>query len=160
MKYALVLCTLLAAWLILSIADLRRAEKKTTHARLPNYSLGEMSDIFAREEQLEEELKKIQLYRKNLGTILDRLNTEHVTLRKAATMLDAQARDNHPRMHDMLGDRYPALSSVERMALLLLEQLETEGCRSEVIERLCSEMRTWSKADPTLFRQPRQLKRR
>jgi hypothetical protein len=160
MKYALVLCSLLAVWLILSLTDLRRAEKNTTRSRVPNYSLAEMSDIFALEQQLEDESKKMQLYRKNQGAILARLSTERLTLRKAATMLNSQARDNYPLLHDMLGDRYPALSSEERMALLLLEHLEGDGCRPEVIERLCGEMTTWSKADPTLFRQPRDLQLR
>src|SRR5205085_5513527 len=73
MKYALALCGLLAAWLILSLADPRRNEENRIRPRIPSYSWAEMSDIFAREKELDDELKKIQLYRKNQGAIEDSL---------------------------------------------------------------------------------------
>lgn len=160
MKYILVLCTLFAAWIILSLGDLRRVEKPDARGRIPNYSWSEMSEIFAREQELHEKLKKLHLYRKNQSEIEERVRSERLSLRSAATTLDAQARDNYPLLREMLEDRFPAQSSEERMALHLLQHLEAEGCQSEVIERLCQEMTTWSKADPTLFRQPRQLKPR
>ena len=160
MKYALVLLALFAAGLILSFTDLRCKDENRVRPRIPSYSWGEMGDIFAREKELDDELKGIQLYRTYQSASQDRLSTKRQSLQNAATILDAQARDNHPRLRDMLGDRYAAQSSVERMALHLLEQLETDGCPAEVIERLCCEMTTWSKTDPMLFRQPRQLKPR
>jgi hypothetical protein len=119
-----------------------------------------MQNIFARERDLEEELKKVQLYHKNQDELLSRLSQERITLQNAATMLEKQARENNPRLHGVLGDRYPSLSGVEQMALLLLEHLEGNGCKVETIDRLCCEMTTWSVAEPTQFRQPRSLKPR
>jgi hypothetical protein len=157
MKYTLVLCVLIAVWLALTIADLRRGELNAVRERIPNYSWAEMSDIFTREQELKDEMKRIQRYHRNQVSLLNRLSSERLSLRNAATTLDAQARDDNPRIHDMLEDRFPSLSRVERMALLLLEHLEADGCKPEVIELLCREMTTWSEADPMLFRQPRRL---
>jgi hypothetical protein len=162
MKYILLLGTLFVAWVILCLADLRCVDEGRSRVkpRIPNYSWSEMSEIFAREQELDEELRQIQLFRKNQSAIEEDVRSERRSLQRAAAMLDTQARDNYPLLREMLGDRYPALSSEERMALHLLQHLEANGCQPEVIERMCREMATWSKADPTLFRQPRQLKPR
>ena len=157
MKYALVLCGLFAGGLLLSLVDLRCNEENRSRSRAPDYSWDEMRDIFTREQELDEQLKKIQRYHQNQDAILERLRSEQLSLQEAATLLEAQAREDQARVLEMLEERYPALSSVERMALLLLEHLEKNGCQPEVIEPLCREMITWSKADPALFRQPRPL---
>jgi hypothetical protein len=158
MKYTLALCVLLAAWIVLGLMDLRCAKEPRVGPRVPSYSWSEMSEIFAREQELDEELKRIQLYRKNQAVIEEQLRGERLTLRKAATMLDSQLRAHYPLLREMLEDRYPSISHEERAALLLLEHLENDGGTPYGIERLCTEMRTWSKVDPTLFRQPRMLK--
>jgi hypothetical protein len=158
MKYTMALCLLLAAWIVLCLVDLRRVEEPTVRPRIPNYSWSEMSEIFAREQELDEELQRIQLFRKNQGVIEEQLRGERLSLRKAAAMLNTQLRAHYPLLREMLEDRYPSISHEERAALLLLEHLDNDGSTPDVIERLCSEMRTWSKVDPALFRQPRRLK--
>jgi hypothetical protein len=162
-KYLLLLLLALGSLaLALHIADSRlaTAAQQLGEPRIPNYSWAEMSEIFTKEEELKDEQRRIQLYHRNQSAILVRLREEEVSLRNAATTLDAQARENHPHMHEALGDRYPGLDSVERMALRLLQHLEEGGCRAEVIERFCCEMTTWSKADASLFRQPLQPRSR
>ena len=157
MKYVPALTGLLAVWLILTLTDLRCNDETKSHPRTPDYSWDEMRDIFARQQELDDQLKKIQRYHEQQEAILERLRTERLSLQQAATILEAQARDDHPRILEILEDRYPAQSSVERMALLLLEHLENTGSQPERIEHLCCEMTTWSKVDPKLFRRPRQL---
>ena len=157
MKYILVLAGLLAVWLILSFTALRRNDEKGSSPRAPDYSWEEMRDIFAREQDLDDQLKKMQRYHQTQDAILERLRSAHLSLQEAATLLEAQAREDQARVLEMLEERYPALSSVERMALLLLEHLEKNGCSPGRIKDLCSEMTTWSKAAPTLFRRPRPL---
>ena len=157
MKYFLALTGLFAAWLILSIVDLRCNAENGNSGRPPDYSWDEMRAIFAREKELDEQLKRIQRYHKNQDEILGRLRSERLSLREAAMTLEAEARDEQARILELLEDRYPAFSSVEQMALLLLEHLENDGCRPERIEQLRCEMTTWSKADPTLIRRSRQL---
>src|SRR5947209_203523 len=100
----LVLLTLGSLALMLHIADARRviAEEQIRQPRTPNYSWGEMSDIFAREDELKAEQRKIQLYHKNQSAILNRLSEGSISLHSAATTLDTQARENHSHMHDGL----------------------------------------------------------
>jgi hypothetical protein len=158
MKHTLALCLLLAAWIVLSLVDLRCAREPRVGPRVPNYLWSEMSEIFAREQELDEELKRIQLYRKNQAVIEEQLRGERLSLRKASAMLDTELRAHYPQLREMLEDRYPSISHEERAALLLLEHLENDGSAPDVIERQCSGMRSWSKVDPALFRQPRRLK--
>jgi hypothetical protein len=81
-------------------------------------------DIFAREPDLNDERRKFQFYCKKQLPTLSRQSNERMSLRDAATTLDEDARNTHPRLPTMLGDRCQSLSIMERMALLLLEYLQ------------------------------------
>ncbi len=156
MKYMVTLLLLFAVGITLILTPPWRGKNVgQPRERIPDYSWSEMSDIFDREQDLDDELQKIQFYHKKRAAILSRLSKERLSLVDAATALDKDAHENHPLLRNALAGRYPSHSAVERMALLLLEHMEGDGCKCEVIERFRNEMTTWSKVDPALFRQPR-----
>jgi hypothetical protein len=133
---------------------------RTRSRRIPTYTWGEMHDIFTLENELEERLRRLQMFREVLQDTEQALLRQALALDAATEAVTEAARQNNPSFLQNLEQRYGGMPVREQVALTLvlrltlaqhMGSLSTE--QSLVVERVRRELASRPGAAATLREQ-------
>jgi hypothetical protein len=125
--------------------------------RIPAYSWGEMCDIFTLENELDERVRRMQLFREVLLDTEQALLTESLPLSAATEAVLKAARQNNPAFLEDVAERYNGMSAREQVALSLVQRLTLilqEGSltpeQARAVGKLCQELAGWPDSSDAL----------
>jgi hypothetical protein len=95
--------------------------------RVPNLSWSEIRDIYARAQELDEEMQEMWLFHARLRDIKEDLKQGRTKLSAAAAALHEATRNHHPRFLRMLPHQFGDIPVREQMARVLLIHLAREA---------------------------------
>jgi hypothetical protein len=120
------------------------APERKDPRRIPTYSWGEMHDIFTLENDLDERVRRMQLFRQVLLDTEQDLLNETRPLNEAADAVHSAAQKNNPAFLRDLEERYSGMTVREQVALTLVLRLtliQSEGNLSAEQERAVDSLR-------------------
>jgi hypothetical protein len=128
--------------------------------RIPTYSWGEMRDIFAQEDELDDRVRRMQLFRNVLLDTERALLARSLPLTEAVDAVSEAARQNNPAFLLHMEARYRGMTVREQVALTLLLRLtlaKSEGSLTSeeelVVDRLRCELIDWPGSSAALREQ-------
>jgi hypothetical protein len=112
--------------LIVHVLDTRDQKREEDVGNTLDYSWSEVRDIFAREQELEDEWLKMSRFQAILQNLKSRVRASEGSVAKAGMELVAAAHEYNPKLLPMLRERYPELDDEVCGALLVVQHLEWE----------------------------------
>jgi hypothetical protein len=160
MRYLLFIVLVAGVTMVLMRSCSVNAPEATGRTRIPTYSWAEMNDIFALEEELNERVRRTQLFRKVLVAMEEALLAQTLPLAEAVEGVYEAARQNNPSFLLELEERYRGMTPRERVALTLVLRLtvaQREGSltleQAHVVDRLRCELVDRPGSSPSLREQ-------
>jgi hypothetical protein len=157
MRYVLFLLVIAGLALLLIKCFSFDVPQASASRRIPTYGWGEMRDIFTLENELDERVRRMQLFREVLLDTEQALLNESLPLSAATEVVLEAARQNNPVFLEELAERYSGMATREQVALSLVQRLSLilqEGSLTPeqvlAVGRLRQELADWPDSSDAL----------